>query len=70
MHTYFDLQWIEIVLLAAVLVRKVSKKDRSVTEVMTNDDVDLVSLAQYIAIQVIKNREIKGYRQDEVNFWR
>ena len=29
---------------------KESKKDHSITEAMTNDDVDLVSGAQYIAI--------------------
>jgi hypothetical protein len=68
MHTYFDLQSIEIILLAAVLVCKVSNKDRSVTEAMTNNDVDLVSRAQYIAIQTIKNREIEGYGQHEVSF--
>ena len=28
---------------------------------MTNDDIDLISCAQYIAIQVIKNHEIEGY---------
>ena len=28
---------------------------------MTNDDVDLVSRAQYIAKQTVKNVEIKGY---------
>ena len=35
---------------------------------MTNDDIDLISRAQYIAIQTIKNREIKGYGQHEVSF--
>ena len=44
-----------IITLAAVLVYKASKKDRSVTEAMTNDDIDLVSHTQYIAIQRIKN---------------
>ena len=63
MHTYFDLQWI---LLAAVLVCKVSKKDRSVAAV-TNDDVDPVSRAQYIAVETIK---IKGYGHDMLSFWR
>ena len=47
---------------------KASKKDRSVTEAMTNNDIGLVSRAQYIAIQMIKNRKIEGYRQDEVSF--
>ena len=61
MHTYFDLQSKEIILLAAVLACKASKKDRSVTEAMTRDDVELVSRAQYIAIQMVKNREIEGY---------
>ena len=41
---------------------KAWKKDRSLTEAMTNDDVELISHAPYIAIQVIKNREIEGYR--------
>ena len=49
-----------------MLVCKASKKDHSVTEAMTNDDVGLVSRAQYRAIQAIRNREIEGYRQDEV----
>ena len=47
---------------------KASKKDRSVTEAMTNNDVGQVSRAQYIAIQTIKNRKKEGYRQDEVSF--
>jgi homoserine kinase len=68
MRTSFDLQNIENILLAAVLVCKVSNKDRSVTEAMTKDDVDLVSRAQYIAIQTIKNRETEGYGQHEVSF--
>ena len=42
------------------------KKDRSTTEAMMNDDVVQISCAQYIAMQAIKNSEIKGYRQDEV----
>jgi hypothetical protein len=50
-----------MILLAAVLMCKVSNKDRFVTEAMTNDDVYLVSHAQYIAIQMIKNREIESY---------
>jgi hypothetical protein len=68
MHTYFDLYSIEIVFLAAVVVYKVSNRDRSVTEAMTNNDVHLVSRAQYIVIQTIKNREIEGYKQREVSF--
>ena len=68
MHTYFDLQSKEIILLAAVLACKVSKKDRSVTEAMTSDDVVPVSRAQYIAIQMVKNREIEGYGQREASF--
>jgi hypothetical protein len=73
MHTYFDLHNIEIVLLAAVLAciisakESLSKKDRSVTEAMTSDDVKLVSCAQYIAVQMVKNREIEGYGQHEVS---
>jgi hypothetical protein len=65
MHSYFDLHSIEIVLLAAVLACKAPKKDRSVTEATTNDDVER---AQYIAIQTIKNRQIEGYGQHEVSF--
>ena len=68
MHTYFDLLSIEIILLAAVLVCKAPNKDRSITEGMTTDDVDLVSRAPYIAIQTIKNREIEGCGQHEVSF--
>ena len=44
-----------------------SVKDRSVTEAMTNYD-SVVSCAQYIAIQTIKNCKIEGSRQDEVSF--
>ena len=44
------------------------KKDRSITEAMMNDDIVKISCAQYIAIYVIKNRKIEGYRQDEVSF--
>ena len=33
--------------------------ERSVTEAMANDDVELISRAPYIAI---KNREIEDYR--------
>ena len=54
--------------LAVVLACKASNKDRSVTEAMTNYDLGLVSRAQYIAIQTIKNYKIEGYRQDEVSF--
>jgi hypothetical protein len=43
----FDLHRIEIVLLAAVIVCRVSNKDRSVSGAMTNNDVHLVSRAQY-----------------------
>ncbi len=68
MHTYFDLKSIEIAILAAVLACKASKQDRSVTEAMTNDDVDLASRAQYTIIQMIKNREIEGYGQHKVSF--
>ena len=46
MHIYFDLQSIEIALLAAVLVYKASMKHHSVTEAMMNDDISLVSHAQ------------------------
>ena len=67
MHTYFDLLSIEMILLAAVLVCKAPKKDRSITEGMTTNDVDLASRAQYIAIQTIKNREIESYGQHEVS---
>ena len=48
-------------ILAAVLACKVSKKDRSVTEAMTTDDVDLASRAQYTAIQTVED-----YRQHKV----
>ena len=70
--TYFDLQLIEIALLAAVLVSKVSKKDCSEIGDTTNDDIDLVSRAQCIAIQTISNCKIESYiyGQDEVSFWR
>ena len=68
MHTYFDLQCIEIALLAAVLVCKASNKHHSATEGMTNDDVGLVSRALYIAIQAIKNCKIEGYGRVEVSF--
>ena len=54
--------------LAAVLVCKASKKDRFVIEAMMNDDVGLVSRAQYIAIQTMKNRKIEGYGHNEVSF--
>jgi hypothetical protein len=54
MHTYFDLLSIEIILLAAVLVCKASKKDRSVTEAMTDDDVDLVSRTQYKRSKIVR----------------
>ena len=70
MHTYFDLKWIEIVILAAVLACKASKKDRSITEAMMRDDIDLASRAQYTAIQTIKSPEIEGYGQRKVSFWR
>ena len=43
---------------AAVLACKASKKDHFVTEAMTSDDVELVSCAQYIAIQTVKNRDL------------
>ena len=43
---------------AAVLACKASKKDHFVTEAMTSDDVELVSRAQYIAIQMVKNRDL------------
>ena len=43
---------------AAVLACKASKKDHFVTEAMTSDDVKLVSRAQYIAIQTVKNRDL------------
>lgn len=39
---------------------KESKKDCSVTEDMTNDDVDMASCTQYIAIHTIENREIEA----------
>ena len=68
MHTYFDLQCIEIALLAAVLVCKASNKPRFVTEAMTNDDVGLVSRALCIAIQTIKKCMIEGYGRVEVSF--
>jgi hypothetical protein len=68
MHIYFDIHSIDIVLLAAVLACKVPKKDGSIREAMTSDDVELVSHAQYIAIQTVKNRKIKGYGQHEVSF--
>ena len=62
MHTYmyFDLQWIEIALLAAVLVCKAWNKHRSVTENMTKDDVGLVSRVLYIEIQTIKIARLKA----------
>ena len=45
-------------------------KDHSVTEAMTNDDDDvgLVSHAQYIAIQWIKYRKFESYHRVEVSF--
>ena len=46
------------------------KKDCSIAEGMTTNDVDQASRAQYIAIQTIKYREIKGYGQHEASFWR
>ena len=52
-----------MILLAAVLACKASRKDRSITEAMMRDDIDLASRAQYTAIQTIKNPEIEGYRQ-------
>ena len=67
MHTYFDLHSKEIVFLAAVVVYKVRPLR---TEAMTNNDIHLVSRAQYIVIQTIKNRETEGYKQREVSFWR
>ena len=60
MRTYFDLQRIEIVILAAVLACKVSKKDRSVTEAMMHDDVSLASRTQYTAIQTKKIQKSKA----------
>jgi hypothetical protein len=50
MCTYFDQQWTEIVILAAVVVYKAQKKDCSVKESMTCCDIDLTSCAQYIAM--------------------
>ena len=55
MHTYFDQQQTEIVILAAVVAYKAQKKDRSVTEGMTQHDVGLTSRAPYIAMQIYKN---------------
>ena len=68
--TYFDLRSKEIILLAVVLACKASKKDRSVTEAMTSDDIWnlYVSCSQYIAIQTVKNREIEGYGKYEASF--
>ena len=68
MHTYFDVYNKEIVFLAAVVVYKVSNRDRSVIEAMTNNGVHLVSHAQHIVIQTIKNCETESYKQHEVSF--
>ena len=64
MHIYFDLQLIEIAFLAAVVVCKASKKHRSVTESMTNDDVGLISRAQCISItiQMIRSKAMDKMR--------
>jgi hypothetical protein len=59
MHTYFDQQSIILAnrpelggtLTIFDRLSKASKKDCSVTEAMTDNDVDLVSRAQYKAIQ-------------------
>ena len=51
-----------------MLACKASKKDRSITEAMTHDDIDLASCTQYTAIQMIKNPEIEGYEQRKESF--
>ena len=65
-HLFLPLMNRNITFSSSISVQSV--KDRSVTEAMTNYDVGLVSRAQYIAIQTIKNCKIEGYRQDEVSF--
>ena len=57
MPTYFDLQWIEIDIFAAVLACKTSNEDRFVREAMTHDDIDISPRAQYSAIQMIKKTQ-------------
>ena len=54
-------------ILAAVLVYKAPKKDRSVTEGMTQRDVVLTSRAQYITIQIDKNSAIGRFGEHKAS---
>ena len=67
MHTYFDQQWTEIVILAAVVVYKAPKRYCSVTEGMTRCDIGLTSRAQYIAMQIDKNSALGGFGEHKAS---
>ena len=54
-------------ILAAVVMYKAAKNDRSVTEGMTRYDVDRTSHAQYMAMQIDKNSALGRFGEHQAS---